>query len=434
MIMNIEKTISEHAVSDILTPMLESQDRIVTEDVAPLFEQATGLGTPQASGTVTTTIEESRSVISAIIRKAWTATLTMLGGASVIGYIAAAYTYLRNRLQGNETYGIPDRRSEISASSPLAANLALLNDRKIGGVIGAPDGVSMGRLLSDPSMLAEITEIIDDNFGWKMRRQFPKFFTSLKKLTLGCDTMYSVGSQVPVITSLNEMEELDLPYMQYDDLALPDGTSRVERNTITNCAKLKTIYADALLYRKNCNMHQMAFVQYCSALTHFYARRFEGFDNCDYRDALISHCDNLEYVYITAPTLKNDAGNNAGTFGGCPKLIHLEVGCYRLVDKSLNIKFWNPTTALDSSLTDLIEEGSTAQNNLQQFLSNFRSFIAERLADNGSGKTLTLSQAVFSEIWDSQGQPQVKGDGLDQLRADIHRIIRTDKQWAVNKA
>lgn len=109
--MNIEKTISEHAVSDILTPMLESQDRIVTEDVAPLFDQATGLDTPPASGTVTTTIEESRSVITAIIRKAWTATLTMLGGASVIGYITAAYTYLRNRLQGNETYGIPDRRS-----------------------------------------------------------------------------------------------------------------------------------------------------------------------------------------------------------------------------------------------------------------------------------------------------------------------------------
>ena len=39
--MNIEKTISEHAVSDILTSMLESQDRIVTEDVAPLFDQAT---------------------------------------------------------------------------------------------------------------------------------------------------------------------------------------------------------------------------------------------------------------------------------------------------------------------------------------------------------------------------------------------------------
>ena len=167
-LMNIEKTISEHAVSDILTPMLASQDRIVTEDVAPLFDQATGLDTPPASGTVTTTIEESRSVITAIIRKAWTAPMTMLGGASVISYIAAAYTYLRQRLQGNETYGIPDRRSEISASSPLAANLALLNDRKISGAIGAPDGISFAQLVGSSDAAASVTEITDDNTGWTM--------------------------------------------------------------------------------------------------------------------------------------------------------------------------------------------------------------------------------------------------------------------------
>ena len=164
--MNIEKTIREQAVSDILTPMLESQDRIVTEDVAPLFDQATGLDTPPASGTVTTTIEESRSVITAIIRKAWTATLTMLGGASVISYIAAAYTYLRTRLQGDETYGIPDRRSEISASSPLAANLALLNDRKISGVPDAVDGISLVHLMGDSSARAALSEFTDDNVGW----------------------------------------------------------------------------------------------------------------------------------------------------------------------------------------------------------------------------------------------------------------------------
>ena len=86
------------------------------------------------------------------------------------------------------------------------------------------------------------------------------------------------------------------------------------------------------------------------------------------------------------------------------------------METNLDLSWWNPT-----------DKGST-------FLENFRDYIANRLTDNGSGKTLTLSQAVFSEIWDSQGQPQVKGDGLDQLRADIHRIIRTDKQWAVNKA
>ena len=189
--MNIEKTISEHAVSDILTPMLESQDRIVTEDVAPLFDQATGLDTPRASGTVTTTIEESRNLITAIIRKAWTATLTMLGGASVIGYITAAYTYLRTRLQGNETYGIPDRRSEISASSPLAANLALLNDRKISGADVA-DGISLPNILC--GAYADVLEITDDNAGWDASRYnwlgtLLGLFPNATKMTIGCGSM-----------------------------------------------------------------------------------------------------------------------------------------------------------------------------------------------------------------------------------------------------
>jgi hypothetical protein len=72
---------------------------------------------------------------------------------------------------------------------------------------------------------------------------------------------------------------------------------------------------------------------------------------------------------------------------------------------------------------------------LAQFLSNFRTYIALRLATyTGSGKTLTLSAAVFSSIWDANGNPQVLGDGLDQLRADIHNIVKTTKHWDVNKA
>ena len=198
--MNIEKTISEHAVSDILTPMLDCQDRIVTEDVAPLFDKATGLDTPPASGSVTTTIEESRSVITAIIRKAWTATLTMLGGASVIGYITAAYTYLRNRLQGSETYGIPDRRSEISASSPLSANLALLNDRKIGGVPEAEDGISLVQLLLTANTFTELKDNTvwgeyQEGYGITNNHTLSKMlsqFSSVTKLSVGWSKVTAV--------------------------------------------------------------------------------------------------------------------------------------------------------------------------------------------------------------------------------------------------
>ena len=79
-------------------------------------------------------------------------------------------------------------------------------------------------------------------------------------------------------------------------------------------------------------------------------------------------------------------------------LIHLELGQDTAI--SLDCAKWNPTNALDASRTDLIEEGSTAQNNLEQFLKNFRTYICQRLADRtGQSKlTLTLSAAVYTAI------------------------------------
>ena len=61
---------------------------------------------------------------------------------------------------------------------------------------------------------------------------------------------------------------------------------------------------------------------------------------------------------------------------------------------------WSPTNALDPTGTDLIEEGSTAQNNLQQFLQNFRSYIVLRLANRKTttALTLTLSAAVYNAV------------------------------------
>lgn len=396
--------------------MLESQDRIVTEDVAPLFEQATGLDTPPASGTVTTTIEESRSVIRAMIRKAWTATLTMLGGASVIGYIAAAYTYLRNRLQGNETYGIPDRRSEISASSPLAANLALLNDRKIGGA-DTIDGMSLVHLLCDSTV--PLTELTDNN-QYVCDRSFDcnnALFANVEKLTIGCTenttyilTMNGYSAQMPTL------KELHFPNMVIGRTLINNtgvsgwfhpGFANLETITFQKLQEIKRpsyapYYGYAFISRTIPSVTKIEFPELVTL------------GDCLFGGAAFTALEEMRMPklrYANQPFFNGYAGGD-----GCPNLLLLEVGA---VETNLNISFWSPT--LDSS-------------NLQQFLSNFKTYIAERLADNGSGKTLTLSQAVFSEIWDSQGQPQVKGDGLDQLRADIHRIIRTVKQWAVNKA
>lgn len=431
MIMNIEKTISEQAVSDILTPMLESQDRIVTEDVAPLFDQATGLDTPPASGTVTTTIEESRSVITAIIRTAWTATLTMLGGASVLSYIAAAYTYLRTRLQGNETYGIPDRRSEISASSPLAANLALLNDRKIGGVPEAEDGISLVHLLADPST---ITELTDDNTGWKYNGVFSKIrslFPSASKFTLNCVDI-EFTNDMGWTQGLTGVSDLQLPYLKnmwnhggsyngigfcgagYERIYLPsfENYRCDQHGSIFSDPKVKYIDAPKLGYFSPGYSGNV--VRGCSELLELNIPAFDWSYNYAPYYCIINSCPKIRKLAIGQCAL------GLVISGATDDLIHVEIKEGYSI--SLPMGTWNPTNALDASRTDLIEEGSTAQNNLQQFLENFRDYIANRLTDNGSGLTLTLSQAVRNAIHAAEST------------YGIENIIITQKGWTISPA
>lgn len=422
--MNIEKTISEQAVSDILTPMLESQDRIVTEDVAPLFDQATGLDTPPASGTVTTTIEESRNLITAIIRKAWTATLTMLGGASVIGYITAAYTYLRTRLQGNETYGIPDRRSEISASSPLAANLALLNDRKIGDLGDVPDGMTVLQLYTGRN--SGITKI-KDTYAWDLcyKDQLYQLFNalpSLEDIYIRCKrlTGYSYGYNVwfpSTITKCNgstdvfEMPDLERfegsAYVGFPTLAQNFKKWSFPKMVYTRCG---FSYKDNQLDPRVIDWVEEVYMPKCKTFGEYASEN------------ILANFTNLKTVIMGNVTIWY-SGN---AFVNDVNLIHLEVGADgELLDHSASYAGWNPTNALDASRTDLIEEGSTAQNNLQQFLENFRSFIADRLKGGypiGQGPILTLSQAVRNAIHAAEST------------YGIENIIITQKGWTISPA
>lgn len=425
--MNIEKTISEHAVSDILTPMLESQDRIVTEDVAPLFDQATGLDTPPASGTVTTTIEESRNLITAIIRKAWTATLTMLGGASVISYIAAAYTYLRNRLQGNETYGIPDRRSEISASSPLAANLALLNDRKIGGVPEAADGMSLVHMLF--GAYADIEELTDNNEDWGAPRQISimSLFPNLKKLTLGISSLNWM-----LLDGATGITEFHLPYLKSLGYGYPF------RNSFAATCELNF----PELYTASFGSNFSPCIQGCG-FKKFQADKMHDIRSSGSNSPFLYNCPNLEEIILPSlaycnhwsittrggglanncPKLwkvvvgdlsdtsitgyQGSSGNGMG-FPDCPKLIHLELGANGVdVSVSVDMRWWEP-------------DSETLAN--PQFLENFRDYIALRLTDNGSGKTLTLSQAVRNAIHAAEST------------YGIENIIITQKGWTISPA
>jgi hypothetical protein len=74
------------------------------------------------------------------------------------------------------------------------------------------------------------------------------------------------------------------------------------------------------------------------------------------------------------------------------------------------LNHWNPTNVLSDA------------DKTATFLQNFREHIALRLTANGSGKTLTLSQAVRNAIHAAEST------------YGIENIIVTQKGWTISPA
>ena len=93
---------------------------------------------------------------------------------------------------------------------------------------------------------------------------------------------------------------------------------------------------------------------------------------------------------------------------------------------SLYLAGWSPTMALrtDTTAEDYVDlrEDMTLENNLKQFLSNFKTYIAERLTDKGTRLTLTLSQEVRNAIHAAEDE------------YGIENIIITKKGWTISPA
>lgn len=145
---------------------------------------------------------------------------------------------------------------------------------------------------------------------------------------------------------------------------------------------------------------QGGIVAECALVEEIYMPVFNTFITlADGRNKLVIDCPQLRKVVLGANVMTN---TNYKTFVGCPNLSHLEI--LNEVEESMFLSSWSPTTAL--------------AERLPEFLSNFKTYIAQRLTDKGSGLTLTLSQAVRDAI---------------QQDPDIVNII-TSKGWTISPA
>ena len=304
--------------------------------------------------------------------------------------------------------------------------------KNITGAIGAPDGMSLAQLLCSTSAASQVTEIVDDNVGWTMDKPISGF-PNLERVELGC-VKATTSTGIPANT-----KSVLFPYLEDFDrgvLMVCDGDGELSfpklrhiravylnKNTI-NLKKAKKLVMPSLV-----NVETIGNVIFCTGaeLEEIEWKSFVGYGPRLWGGwpTLIGECPNLKKVVfgkLKYSLKQSNADSSILSLGA--NCVHLEFGEGTAVALLLNT--WNPTMALrtDTTAEDYVDlrEDMTLENNLHQFLSNFKTYIAERLTDKGSGLTLTLSQEVRNAIHAAEDE------------YGIENIIITQKGWTISPA
>ena len=294
---------------------------------------------------------------------------------------------------------------------------------------GIPDGVSLAHLLCSAQ---SVTKLVDDNYDWDyndtvyaMRYAFPNATT----IDLGCrritggNVILSLHQNVQTL-NLTHLEEVDGGDIFYDQNYNPRDLTTLTAPNLKKITKTaSTSFPQAYrLYAANTNLKVVDFpslqtiangyrlIGYYTSNAVVQQVKVENLDNGTILD-LRGYSSKIEYMKLGN---KNGGGTVvlSGSSGSLPILADIELK--QGYSSNLNLTYWNPT-----------DKGTT-------FLQNFKEHIALRLTDQGSGKTLTLSQAVFDTIWNQDGTP--KSTDPDSVIYQINKIIKTDKHWSVNRA
>ena len=329
--------------------------------------------------------------------------------------VGDAYTWIKNRLKGSEDGTIPAiPLKEPLDGENLLENLNLLDNRRMddgltltltdGTKTKSPDGISLAQILCSSAYASYITEIVDTNVGWTMRKSINLgIFPNIKFITIGAKTIDLNNSRLySGATSVH----INLPNATYiyatfpkdkSEIYAPEVESLYQLNGFGEAPQGEVVYMPKLR-NVNCNNHYFR----------WFARDTE-----------------LPTRKMVFGSLQGKYGLN--NWGNCisPNLIHLEFGADGLGGLSISTDtstWWQPTMALrtDTDAEDYVDlrEDMNLENNLQQFLQNFRDYIAERLTDKGSGLTITLSQEVRDAI---QQDPEIVS-------------IITSKGWTISPA
>ena len=368
-------------------------------------------------------IAQMKSNLLLLLRALWqfpfgAGTLRSLSDDASLRSLADMWQHYITRLSGNETYGIPSRLSDLTnlPSAPL-----LLADRKIDvyDSVGIEDGMSLAPLVLSNNINA--TSLIDRSLGgWDLHYNCLHLLSNanLKKVVLQCSTISGFGyyaDQVWIPANVEQVGDepgvFELPQLErFNGSAYTGAPSKNTAMTIWKFPKM--------------TYSRMCFVP-CDWVEEIHMPVIQTFGEYA-SEQFLKGFTALRVLRMKPIDLTYRGSYYINTFcDGDVNLIHLEFTSD--VTFSFNMKMWNPTNALDASLDTLVTD-EDCHNNLEQFLKNFRDYIALRLTNNGTGKTLTLSQAVYDAIKD-ESHLFVFPEGTMTIYAYLTNI----KHWTVTK-
>lgn len=260
-----------------------------------------------------------------------------------------------------------------------------------------PDGLSLAQLLCS-GLADNITELHDSNKGWywdcTTNNFLFKIFTQVRFASIGCGEVYTSANNI--IEDNTYIEEMHFPHLKTISVI---GNKGRDWGILHNLANLKRVEF-ASLEKYYANYHSSSYegiIAQCDSLEEVIA---SSLSHIEYpypegSNAIFSLCPNLKKIvlgkltFVSNITRTSPAISDSFLNTECPNLIHFEIG----EGSQCNIKLtaWSPTTAL--------------AERLDEFLSNFQTYIADRVADctGKTALTLTLSAAVYDALQAQEG-------------------------------
>lgn len=437
---HIESIQPEYAAGDLSRLLVSETDATASAALTTLLHNVTGCAIPPLADHPESEVEELVPLCLSILRRHWQTPLTALGdGTTPMSLADLLRQTIGDRVQGNEAWSIPPANADIPTAvaalrqRDMSSGLTLtLTD---GTTTALPDGLSLAQLLCS-SLADTITEIKDSNKGWTMTKALTTL-PNLERLKLCCGKIYAAPNNYETFYHSSLIKHADLSAIEEITCTTNGGVFKFHNGTVDlsglkvyngfsihankayaliangqdevlNLPSLTTVTSTGSLVG---NGMAVPIAAHCSNLKEVYMPKMTSFytgqqaypegnvNSCYY----FTSCPNIEKI-VLGKLVSFDSANFTYYQPSSPmlNLIHLEIGEGTAI--SLKMAQWNPTNALSERL--------------DEFLSNFKQFIAHRLTDKGSGLTLTLSQAVRDAI---QQDPEIVS-------------IITSKGWTISPA